>query len=165
LRSNGIFKTQKHRYQDELTLTLPNVKEGSVIEFSYIIYSPYVRYIDYYDLQDEIPINKVNMQIVIPEYFEYNLHQRGWLNIPVTSTKTDRKIYFKVRNNLQNDSGFTEKRFTEREVDFIENNYLIEMYLPWKRSPMPLILAIINLRYRLNWLMQSFQGPPVKIMS
>lgn len=127
LRSNGIFKTQKHRYQDELTLTLPNVKEGSVIEFSYIIYSPYVRYIDYYDLQDEIPINKVNMQIVIPEYFEYNLHQRGWLNIPVTSTKTDRKIYFKVRNNLQNDSGFTEKRFTEREVDFIENNYLIEM--------------------------------------
>lgn len=128
LRNTGIFKTQKHRYQDEITLTLPNVKEGSVIEYSYMIYSPYVRYIDYYDLQYEIPVNKINVQVVIPEYFEYNLHQKGWLNIPISTKKTDRKMFYTYRSGFINNPRLSVNReSTNKEIDFIENNYIVEM--------------------------------------
>lgn len=54
------------------TITLPNVKEGSVIEYRYIITSHnYSRLPDWY-FQHSIPVNNVQYGVYIPHYFVYN---------------------------------------------------------------------------------------------
>src|SRR5690606_1042067 len=83
LKNSSVFKQQVNRFWHEASIVMPNVREGSVIEYSYIIRSPYVRYIENYEIQYEIPVNKVSLQFTAPEYYEYKLHQSGWLQIPV----------------------------------------------------------------------------------
>ncbi|NRD23259.1 DUF3857 domain-containing protein [Winogradskyella litoriviva] len=71
LKSDGKFVEEYSEYTDVNSFTLPNVKEGTVIEYQYTITS------SRYDLDDiifqySIPINKLDIRIATPEYFIYN---------------------------------------------------------------------------------------------
>jgi hypothetical protein len=61
--------------------TLPAVKVGSVIEYKYTIYSDF-----FYDLRDfrfqhHIPVVKTTYDIIIPEYYHYNIEMLGYESI------------------------------------------------------------------------------------
>lgn len=71
LTKNAIFDEDVNDYIRISTLTMPNIKEGSVIEYFYTIESPFLA-IDDVIMQYEIPINKLEVSIKTPEYFRYN---------------------------------------------------------------------------------------------
>lgn len=71
LTKDGVFDEDANEYIRISTLTLPNIQEGSVIEYSYTIESPFLA-IDDVVLQYEIPINKMEIRIATPEYFRYS---------------------------------------------------------------------------------------------
>lgn len=71
LKKDGIFEEETNKYTKTTSFTMPNVQEGSVIEFSYEISSPYLA-IDDLDLQYTIPINVLDVTVKTPEYFIYN---------------------------------------------------------------------------------------------
>lgn len=71
LSKEAIFDEDANEYIRISTLTMPNIKEGCVIEFIYTIESPFLA-IDDFLLQYEIPINKLEVSITTPEYFRYN---------------------------------------------------------------------------------------------
>ena len=58
---------------------MPNVKEGSVIEFRYIIRSPSDRMIREWDFQTSIPVNYSEFSTYIPEYYVFNSRQKGYI--------------------------------------------------------------------------------------
>ena len=71
LKKDGIFEEELNKYWKMKSFTMPNVKEGCVIEFSYEISSPYLA-IDDLELQYTIPINTLEVLVKTPEYFIYN---------------------------------------------------------------------------------------------
>jgi hypothetical protein len=71
LKSNGIFDERINNYYISNKFTMPNLKAGSVIEYTYKIASPFLQ-IDDIDLQYTIPIRKEVIELKIPEYFIYN---------------------------------------------------------------------------------------------
>ncbi len=71
LNKNGIFEEDVNEYFRLSTFTMPNVMEGSVIEYSYSIDSPFSA-IDDIVLQEEIPINRLEARIATPEFYRYN---------------------------------------------------------------------------------------------
>lgn len=71
LSKNAIFEEDANEYIRINTLTMPNIKEGCIIEFIYTIESPFL-VIDDFLMQYEIPINKLEATITTPEYFRYN---------------------------------------------------------------------------------------------
>lgn len=81
MEKSAVFKTSRSKYRDEEKFTLPNVKEGSVIEYEYEISSPFYAYIDEIDLQYDIPIKKQQIAIEIPEYFMFKPLMKGYLPI------------------------------------------------------------------------------------
>jgi len=83
LRNDGKFKEERSRYTDVVKFTLPGIKEGSVIEYSYIVASPFVMHVDEFKLQHDIPVNEVYVRFTTPEAFTYKTHQKGWLQIPI----------------------------------------------------------------------------------
>ena len=94
LTKEGVFKTEKSKYFDETKFTMPNIKEGSVVEFKYRILSPFYYYVDDFDFQYDIPVKKLEAELEVPEYFVFKVNTKGFLPvIPKTETKRD-KITF-----------------------------------------------------------------------
>ena len=71
LQKDALFKEEVNEYWNKESFTMPNIKEGCVIEYKYQIQSPFYS-IDDIDLQYTIPIKKLNMQVATPQYFEYS---------------------------------------------------------------------------------------------
>ena len=76
---SGIFTSALSKYREEEKFTLPNIKEGSVIEYQYEIHSPFYYNIDEVILQYDIPIKKQEIMVSTPEYFVFKPFQKGYL--------------------------------------------------------------------------------------
>lgn len=74
LKKNGIFDEDASAYRNKTKFTMPNVAEGSVIEYEYTIRSPFVTSIDDMVFQDLVPINKVEAVVTIPEFLNFKKH-------------------------------------------------------------------------------------------
>lgn len=72
LKREGKFTEEINDIWSIEKITLPAVKEGSVIEYRYIKKSPYIRTIPTWYFQEEIPINSIHYTLEIPQYFIYN---------------------------------------------------------------------------------------------
>ncbi|TXE06847.1 DUF3857 domain-containing protein [Gelidibacter salicanalis] len=71
LKKDGIFNEKVNKFLNNQKFTMPNIKEGSVVEFEYRITSPYMS-IDDVNLQYGIPIKELEASVRIPEYFNFN---------------------------------------------------------------------------------------------
>jgi len=74
LDKDGIFEEEVSKYRERVKFTMPSIKDGSVIEFKYIRKSPYITSINDIPLQYTIPIQKLDFQITIPEYYTFNTY-------------------------------------------------------------------------------------------
>lgn len=60
-----------------LKFSLPAVKEGTVIEYHYKLFSDYFAHIDNWMMQEELPMLYNQYKITIPNVFIYNIELRG----------------------------------------------------------------------------------------
>ena len=74
IKREGEFTEQINENWTSKKIVLPNVKEGSVIEFKYTLRSPYISTIPDWYFQREIPVNHVRYETYIPEYFIYRVN-------------------------------------------------------------------------------------------
>lgn len=61
--------------------TMPNVKEGSVIEYEYTISSPFLFQLQDWQMQYSIPVLRSDYTAIFPEYFWYTKHYRGAMSL------------------------------------------------------------------------------------
>ena len=71
LNSEGSFKDKINKYWNQATITLPNVKVGSIIEFKYVLKSENVVRLPDFDFQYDIPVNFFEYKTEIPEFLIY----------------------------------------------------------------------------------------------
>ena len=100
LDKEDIFSEEKSENYIVKTFTMPNIKEGSVVEWTYKIRSPYVHSIDDVVVQYEIPVKKFEASVQLLEYFKFNKRQKGYYGFRVEessknnsslNTREDRK--------------------------------------------------------------------------
>jgi Domain of Unknown Function with PDB structure (DUF3857)/Transglutaminase-like superfamily len=90
LENSSIFEEE---YTDELFIkkfTMPNVKEGCVIEYSYKITTDFFTYLKSWEFQDDIPVMYSQYTTEIPEPFNYKLSMQGYTDV-TPSKKQDLK--------------------------------------------------------------------------
>ncbi len=80
LDKKQIFEDRVSYNNTQVKFTMPNVKEGSVIEFKYRITSPFIWNIDEFVLQSDIPIKKVKALLKTPKGFRFKSTSKGYLN-------------------------------------------------------------------------------------
>lgn len=71
LDNQGKFKKKVNKYWSEKIITLPNVKEGSIIEYKYVLKSENIVKLPDFDFQYDIPVNYFEYKTDIPEYYIY----------------------------------------------------------------------------------------------
>ncbi|MEM9075692.1 MAG: DUF3857 domain-containing protein [Bacteroidota bacterium] len=115
LAKDGIFKTKQSKNRTQVKFTMPNVKIGSVVEFTYTITSPYIQSIDEFVFQDAIPIKKLKATMKILEYFKFRQRQKGFLSfIPKVETSRDNNLNLnstKTSFNLENIPAMKEENY------------------------------------------------------
>lgn len=94
VRRSDTFSESLNDYYNLEKFTMPNVREGSIIEYEYTVDSPFVFNIDEIALQYDIPIARQHIRIAIPEYFMFKPQARGYLPLnPVSSIESDQIQY------------------------------------------------------------------------
>jgi len=85
LKSEGEFVEKVNENWKQRKITMPAVREGSIIEFSYRHVTPHItKFKDWY-FQKEIPVDFVKYEVYIPKYFEYRTVIAGFEEINLES--------------------------------------------------------------------------------
>lgn len=125
LKKEGIFEEKTNKYWQTTKFTMPNIKEGSVIEFEYTIQAPRVG-IDDIGFQQLIPIKKLDFQLKTPEYFKYKqlLNPRAVFKPVITNAKDRGQITFnsKSRSGGRLTTTTFESDKVEYSIDVINAN-------------------------------------------
>lgn len=77
VEKKDIFLENSNRFLDKQTFTFPNVKNGSILEYTYEIISPFINQTDIWYFQQSIPVLKSNLTFQSQEYFNYQQDLRG----------------------------------------------------------------------------------------
>ncbi len=118
LKKDGIFKTELSKYYNETKFTLPNIKEGSIIEYKYELQSPYEYNVDEFEFQHDIPIKKLIARIEVPEYYSFKVNTKGFLSvIPKKETKHG-KINFVNRATSGGGARPTSTSYSTSSIDY-----------------------------------------------
>lgn len=92
VEKKDIFLEKVHRFLDKQTFTFPNVKNGSILEYTYEIVSPFVRQTDAWYFQQSIPVVTSNFTFQNQEYFNYQQDLRGGFT-PKISTNSKEETF------------------------------------------------------------------------
>jgi hypothetical protein len=113
---NAIFKTRFNKYLDEIKFTLPNVREGSVIEYSYVIKGDGV---PGWQFQYAIPVVQSEYTIEVPAVYKVR-HTVTGLFSPAYET-----INGKEKWMLNNIPAFRSEPFMPSETDFVWSGFFL----------------------------------------
>jgi len=119
LGKNGIFEEEENDYRLSTKITMPVVQEGSVIEYKYTLNSPFVTSIDQTPLQYTIPINRLEVKIVIPEYLNFRKYSnpKSPLILPIAEST---EPFVHLNNN--NGRGTSRLQFSQNVYEVATNN-------------------------------------------
>ena len=101
LKSDGIFVEKINKYWNRKKITMPNVKEGSVIEYEYSIRTPNKVHPRDWDFQTAIPVNYCEYKTSIPEYYSYNSSTKGFIIPKVNVMKNSKSITITSKERSQ----------------------------------------------------------------
>lgn len=95
LETSSVFDEQQSENWSRKKFTMPNVKEGSVIEYTYSVTSDFVYNLRDWEFQTSVPTVWSEYQAYIPQYYDYKFLQHGYQKI---YTPTDLGLSHNVQN-------------------------------------------------------------------
>ncbi|SEN29871.1 protein of unknown function [Chitinophaga rupis] len=93
--SKGVFTEELDKNHRTKKFTLPAVKEGSIIEYTYTVTSPFIFNLQPWAFQGEYPILWSEYTAAIPEFYEYVFISQGYH--PLTGKKEESQRTFPFR--------------------------------------------------------------------
>ena len=121
LKSDGVFNEEFNKYRSRKKITMPNVKEGSVLEYSYTVRTSNIGMMRDWAFQSSIPVNYSEFKTYIPEYYTFNVRQKGYIFPKATTEKRSKSIVF-TNKERSGGNGFsaTQTTYSTDKVDYLE---------------------------------------------
>lgn len=118
LGSNGEFNEKVNKYWGRKKIAMPNVKEGSIIEYRVEIKTPYYSFFPDWEFQKEIPVVYSKYTTMIPEYYIYNARFKGFV-MPKTETEKNQKT-ITLTSKERTGGSYTKTTFDVQTVNYTE---------------------------------------------
>ena len=124
LGKEGSFIEQINENWLSKNFTMPDLKEGSIVEWKYDISSPYYSNIDDIICQYDIPIKFLEAKVQIPEYFEFKYVPSRYYPINVKTSSTNKSYSLSTNNRDHSTSSVSTTGGVEySNVQVVENIY------------------------------------------
>lgn len=129
LKKEGIFEEDVSKYQLSTKFTMPAVTEGSVIEYQYVLRSPFLTTIDDLILQYTIPANRMESSIRIPEFFHFQKHTNPRSPLPIKIEESKKNFSYNssslTRSSANSFTSSTKSQLRTSKVEYTEIIYKI----------------------------------------
>jgi hypothetical protein len=86
-----VFTENKSKYTQLTKFTLPNIKDGSIIEYSYRLTSPNLFNFKTWEFQSDIPKVYSEYLVFIPAIYNYNVSLRGYYKLSDTKSELSKE--------------------------------------------------------------------------
>ena len=126
LKSEGEFTEKINKFWTQKKIMMPDVKQGSIIEYQYTIYSPFISVLPEWRFQESIPVNHSEYSTRIPEYFVFTPNFRGYIAPKVTNTSRSASI---ISTSRERSEGMVNRTNFETEKTTYQENittYMID---------------------------------------
>ena len=157
LPNNQEFKTRLNDYWVEYSFAMPNVKEGSVIEYKYSLESDFISNLKTWYFQNDIPTAYSEYSFTIPEYYIYNTNFVGNVINLENETRNPTETFTYKWSNGQQAGGSIEKGTSTLTSNSTWNKYIGRNVLPIEEEPF--MNNKNNLPSRLEFQLISIQYP------
>ena len=110
LGKKSIYEEEYNKNWDEVKWTMPQVKEGSVIEYTYKIKSDFLFNFRDWEFQTDIPVIWSEYRAGIPEYFFYEKFMQGYHALS-------------INDKMERSESITTTKYSTGNVTFVKNFY------------------------------------------
>lgn len=117
LNNEGSFKKNVNEYWNQATISMPNVKVGSVIEFAYNLKSENIVKFPVFENQYDIPLNYSEYKTEIPEFFIYKPLITGYVKV-----KSEEKLVNGFQNFDDKNNQTTGIRYEQINSVYLSEN-------------------------------------------
>jgi hypothetical protein len=120
LSSSGEFDEKINKFWGRKKITLPNVKEGSIIEFEYTLTSKAFNSLDIWEFQQNIPVAYSEFKTSIPEYFIYKPLLRGYITPKINTTTNRKTVNVTNKENIQKSDNLHRTSYSNDQFNYTE---------------------------------------------
>jgi hypothetical protein len=138
LNKDGIFKEKFNRSFIQQKFTMPDVKEGSVVEYSYKVNSDFYTYFPNWQFQRTVPVVWSEYWAMIPDFFHYEKYMQGYLQVAINETKPMNVGGVEVKAHhwvVKDAPAFKEEPFMTSDEDFISRINFALAYINFPGEP------------------------------
>lgn len=119
LKKDSEFEEDSEEDVTIRKIVMPNVKEGSIIEYKYTIKTPFFSELQDWYFQFRIPAEDVRYDVFIPTYLKYNIYSTGFIPIERSEPKVVHNR--KLSANEQYYSYWIKDVKAIKDEDFVDN--------------------------------------------
>lgn len=123
LEKSNVFREKLNRNYSLKKFTLPNIKEGSIIEYEYKIVSDYIHELRPWSFQGDAPHLWSEYRVTIPQFFRYAFLSQGYQPFFINEQKSGTTTYMiadatttGATERATVSSGYTEYRWAMKDV-------------------------------------------------
>ncbi|NPA43588.1 MAG: DUF3857 and transglutaminase domain-containing protein [Chlorobi bacterium] len=146
LDKKDIYREQTDDNLETVKFSMPGVREGSIVEWSYKLVTPFLNLLDEIELQEYIPLQNLEVDLYIPEYVHYQFYTKGYLPVHFsTAKKTKSATLFISPMDL-----IRRLNYSDADAAYVKIGGLMQEYQPRMSSPQPVTLDYEETRYSLR---------------
>ncbi len=93
LDPKDIYRTRDNKYNTTLKFAMPGMRDGCVIEYRYIMMTPFFDHFHTWHFQGSIPKLYTEYEAHIPGYWVYNVSIRGGLKLDKSESDLERSCF------------------------------------------------------------------------
>jgi hypothetical protein len=163
LKNDAIFKEKVNANLDLMKITMPNVKEGSIVEISYKINSDFLFNFQDWEFQSTIPVVWSEYRARIPQYFSYDKYMQGYITLAINEQNQVPASITLVSKERTGDRT-TQTVFSTDKINYQESTYRWAAKDVPAFKPEPYITTSRNYISKINFELAStqFPGQPIK---
>ncbi|WP_375437024.1 DUF3857 domain-containing protein [uncultured Hymenobacter sp.] len=102
LNPEPLFKEKLDKNHLQVSFTMPDVRENSIIEFTYTITSDFVFNLQDWQFEHSIPVRWSEYRAIIPQFYNYKSVTRGYLPFAVQENTT---VPYSTNYNMSAEAG------------------------------------------------------------
>lgn len=115
LAKSGIFSKDIDHNFSEVDFTLPDVKKGSVIEYTYTVTTNQFYAIDPWNFQDAFPTRFSQLSVTVPHFFDFTYSIHRTLPMDVNDDNSGAKVF-----TMENIPSLQEEPFMSAPKDYLQ---------------------------------------------
>jgi hypothetical protein len=144
LDKDGIFREKFNRNIIHHKFTFPDVKEGSVIEYSYKITSDFFANFPNWQFQQKIPTRLSEYWAIIPDFFIFEKYMQGYVPVsnyevkPLNYTGYNAKGHHYISQNVP---AFKEEPHMTSETDYVSKVNFALSHINFPNQPVQEIMG------------------------